>query len=526
MQHLKRFQIFNEERSYVNVDFVTRVLNNIKSELIGKNLGSLDIELLLNKAFDRYDVQFKDDYEPYGNSDFAEVGITHGSIDADGYVTVGYNSSDFYKTFDDDYLWNNFINTVKSIISHELTHRNQLSMNRINTDEIIPADMSTAHSYMSDKRELQAFARQAIQDFLNVGYTKEQILRLLKGEKTNAAHAEESGAYWYYHDLKRDDPKTWTSFKKHMYQLLTTSNISLPINAANMQIHESMQHLKHVYHVLDLEKLEYVLKHNSIKTYHFHEGISTTRNRYMNNYVGAGVTSWFKFQMDYSKLNQSYKNKKFVYVSRTNVKFTGEEEQLFQTSEITPAFDYIEKVILIKPNLERSMKYFNDDERLSDWMSNAPTPERKIPHIIKHIVQELQKYNCPLYVQEENGVIKRDDDYLNHIINHPLQDETFKYAYIYRKYERIREYNRDVFYCPKIKKMHETVIGHEYPVSDFTCVADSVKELRKKFNFPQNPDKDQLRSLPNRDPSLYVATFRKISDKEYKLEDLELEINI
>lgn len=43
------------------------------------------------------------------------------------------------------------------------------------------------------------------------------------------------------------------------------------------------------------------------------------------------VTSWFKLELNYQKLNKAYKNRKFVYVSSTNVNMPQEQEQQFLT---------------------------------------------------------------------------------------------------------------------------------------------------------------------------------------------------
>jgi len=70
-----------------------------------------------------------------------------------------------------------------------------------------------------------------------------------------------------------------------------------------------------IYHIIDMEKLEFILTNNYLKPKHFWGGISTTRNKMMNSYTGDSPVSIFKLELDTGKLSNNYKIKP---VSDTN----------------------------------------------------------------------------------------------------------------------------------------------------------------------------------------------------------------
>lgn len=274
-------------------------------------------------------------------------------------------------------------------------------------------------------------------------------------------------------------------------------------------LNERLKHLKNVYHVLDIDKLNYVLKNNKISSYKF-TGISTTRSRFMSGYTGDSPVSWFKLELDYVKLNKDYKNKKFVFRSVTNVSMPEEEEQLFETSEISPAFDYITKVILIKSRIERSMTSIRDNGP-SDWITDAPVPKRKVPEIIKHFYQKLKERNMKFFVQEFDGRIVEDDAYIQKLMDIKLKHVDIYYAYAYRKNKRVNQYTQDVIYDPVKKVDHVLIVGKEYPQKDFVTLANSVEELKTKYKDLQKEFSVKL-DLSKEDAKYYTDMAKKHGD--------------
>lgn len=218
-----------------------------------------------------------------------------------------------------------------------------------------------------------------------------------------------------------------------------------------------------LYHIVDFNKLFYILENNKISSYKF-SYISTTRSKNLNGYVGDSPTSIFKLELDGKLLSQDYETKPFTYVSRTNVSFDEEQEEQIQTNDIENAFKYVKKVILIKRNLE----YLKD----TNWFTtdgNYKGKSMNIPNLLKDIIEKLKKYNIELYVQE-NGNIKKDDEYIESIINNPIKIIYHGYAYYHKGQEK---FYHDSFKINMFKDLwkpvddknpiiNDLVVGYEY----------------------------------------------------------------
>ena len=225
---MKLKQILNEvlnERFKIDVNFVVKTLNSCKKKLIGDDLGNLEIEKILNRAFLGKGIYFNRNpsFGEHVRDDFAQVGLVRGYIDENGAATIEYDDN-FWKTFEDDYSWNDFIHACKLIISHELTHRYQIGQAKRKSGFVKPVDMKSNSTYLSDKREIMAFAQEAVKDFLGKGYKKSQIIQLLRtprGSDYDQSSKEESNPFWYYYEyFYNDDKEVWNRFTKYMFQFL------------------------------------------------------------------------------------------------------------------------------------------------------------------------------------------------------------------------------------------------------------------------------------------------------------------
>jgi hypothetical protein len=67
-----------------------------------------------------------------------------------------------------------------------------------------------------------------------------------------------------------------------------------------------------LYHIIDIEKIFYILKHNKISSKYF-SNISTTRDKMMGEYLGDSSTSVFKLELDGGALSNKYKMRPFSY---------------------------------------------------------------------------------------------------------------------------------------------------------------------------------------------------------------------
>jgi hypothetical protein len=76
-----------------------------------------------------------------------------------------------------------------------------------------------------------------------------------------------------------------------------------------------------IYHLMSIEKMEYVIKNNKLSSRNFFNGISTTRDKSMRSYVGSDGMVLFKFKLDGDKLSEKYKISPYRFRSRTGVWF-------------------------------------------------------------------------------------------------------------------------------------------------------------------------------------------------------------
>ena len=265
-----------------------------------------------------------------------------------------------------------------------------------------------------------------------------------------------------------------------------------------------------LYHIVDFEKLNYIIDNNVISSYKF-PFISLTRNKMMNGYLGGSILSIFKLEIDAEKLSNNYKIKSFNYKSNSGSFFQEWEEQV-KTHKITDAFKYIKKIILIKSNIEFLKYNMRDEDAISDWFSSNKL--NNLPNIIKNIKTKCENIGYPLYVQDKS-IIKIDNNYIDSIINHPLY--TVKYLYasvlkgqIYIKHDKYGHYE-DVIIDDKNNSLHNFFIGKEYKRNEIKFDLNENKNL--------NPLKEKSINKINFIP--YIIKFRLLSNNNLYLENIK-----
>jgi hypothetical protein len=264
-----------------------------------------------------------------------------------------------------------------------------------------------------------------------------------------------------------------------------------------------------VYHILDFEKLKYVIENNHLKTYRASHkgGISTTRNKMMNSYLGDGPTAFIKLELDASKLSSNYKIKPVTYTSYTNVRLHEYEEVILtKYKPINNIKKYVNKLILIKENIEKLRKSWREDDAVSDYFTTAGTRNGTMKEMIQWIVD-----NSPydIWVQEGSS-IKKDDEYINSLTSQELENVTFKYDIWYRGYIKntnIKHGYRDVIIDSAGGQHSDWVVGHTYE-GDFKLKEKGELDLNQA-----NKEIDEETFRP------YFLKFRILKDGSQYLED-------
>ena len=172
----------------------------VQSQIAGKGLASIEIGEVLNNAL----VDFQVDFQPKVarnlslNWDEQEAGLNGGGTRDDGSIVVYYDPESFADTFDDERLTQSFFSAAKNVIEHELVHRGQ--QDRASAP-IRGDDPDNVIKYLSNPKEIMAMARQAVNQYLDVGYSKAQVLQLLRApwkKQDGVPGREESDVFWNY----------------------------------------------------------------------------------------------------------------------------------------------------------------------------------------------------------------------------------------------------------------------------------------------------------------------------------------
>lgn len=222
------------------------------------------------------------------------------------------------------------------------------------------------------------------------------------------------------------------------------------------------KNLGSLYHIIDFEKLFYILNNNVISSYKF-SNISFTRDKMMNGYLGDSPTSIFKLEIDGDKISQNYKVNPFSFISNTNIRFDEREEQV-KTREIKNAFKYIKKIILIKKRVEylkNESSWFTSD---GGYFKSDRTPMQLI---LKSIYELIKEKGFDLYIQD-GTVIKKEDDYILSLINSPIVKIPNAYGYYYRGHEKMddKEFGHykevTIPLDSRNEEIKELVIGWDY----------------------------------------------------------------
>lgn len=254
-----------------------------------------------------------------------------------------------------------------------------------------------------------------------------------------------------------------------------------------------------VYHIVDYEKLKYLINEKYLSPYRASNGntISTTRNKMMNGYLGDSPLSMFKLELNANKIRQNYKITPYSFRSANGQRFKEYEEMILLKIDKRLSIKYVDKLIIIKKRVEDLRKsitgetgfFFTDEDR---------NRREKIPHMMKYIVENSP---FPIYVQDGN-VIKKDDEYIQSLINTKLEHIEIKYNVWYRaslkgekKFSHI-----DTLIDTNGKKYENFVIGHYFDIDNDQLLNKKELNLNLKTKIV-----DDVEYIP------YIIKFKKVN---------------
>lgn len=268
---------------------------------------------------------------------------------------------------------------------------------------------------------------------------------------------------------------------------------------------ELREYQENLYHILDLEKLRYVLKNNEIKSYKFSK-ISLTRDVTMNYYTGDSPLSLFKLVLDGKKLRSKYKIKPFSYKSATGIRFDESEEQV-QSEIIKPVFPYINKIVLIQKKIDALLDHFGEP---SNYATSIGTRSGNIRNIISEVKELVESKGFELYVQKGTQIVK-DDVYIESLLNYPIKFVDEKYSTLHRghiKHDRVFGGFRDILVDLDGNVIKDFYVGMTFP-KDFKVF--KYEDLPKLEKFVKDGEKFEP----------YILTLNRMDDGSWKLVDME-----
>lgn len=207
-----------------STEIMDAVVEAIETQVVGQKLPVLEIVELLNSAVERFEVEFqsKDSRNLSLNYDEVAANIAGGATTDNGWIIVYYDPVvGFEDTFEDESITRQFYTAVRNVIEHELVHREEQKRSGNKAKGENPHDTV---KYLSNPSEMMAMARQSVNQFLDLGYTKEQVAQLLRApwdlNSINTPNRSESDVFWNYTEWFDGKDPAFKKFASYMAQYL------------------------------------------------------------------------------------------------------------------------------------------------------------------------------------------------------------------------------------------------------------------------------------------------------------------
>ena len=209
-----------------STDVMAAVRRAVKG-LVGKGLATEEIVDGLNLATVSYDVVFEPKYARNIRLNYDEVSsnIAGGGTADDGTIIVNYDTEHGLEEVfaEEGEQLRDFLTAVQNVVDHELVHREQLDRSNGQARGKDPHDTA---NYLAQPEESMAMAKQAANQFLQLGYTKQQVLNLLRApwrKRDGVPDRGESDIFWTYTEYFDGQDPAWQRFARYMSDYLNTS---------------------------------------------------------------------------------------------------------------------------------------------------------------------------------------------------------------------------------------------------------------------------------------------------------------
>jgi len=206
---------------------VIKVLTRVVPSLVGKGLTTEEIVSALDDALEPHGITFRPKFvngQQSLNYDELMANIVGGQLTDDGHAIVNYDMERGLEAIfdgEDPSQVKDFLTAVRNIIDHEFIHREQLSRSNWLARG---SDPQNTVQYLANPAEAMAMARQAANQFVQLGYKPAQVLQLLRSpwkKQDGVPDRGESDIFWNYTEHFDGSDKDFRRFIQYMTSYLT-----------------------------------------------------------------------------------------------------------------------------------------------------------------------------------------------------------------------------------------------------------------------------------------------------------------
>lgn len=177
----------------------------------------------MNRYLNKYGIELVDAAynslsDDFGNSlSWSSPHIMYAGTQRDGVIVVAVAAEDLLEDVENDYIddWTDFVRELTNVLVHEYTHRYQLSQYNDQRNNYLDSE----YAYLTNKGEMAARAFAAVQEMLSIGYTKEQILKMLRGKDISWFN-ETVQLHSYFNLYLEEDSREIKQLKKYLYEAI------------------------------------------------------------------------------------------------------------------------------------------------------------------------------------------------------------------------------------------------------------------------------------------------------------------
>lgn len=145
------------------------------------------------------------------------------------------------------------------------------------------------------------------------------------------------------------------------------------------------KYLGSLYHLTGFKGLKHIVQTNALEAFISSTGISVTRDKNLNSFLGAPFVLPFKLELNGEKLSNTFKMDPFLYKNLEGVPLREEHEERIKVGKISNIWKYTKKLIFIAKNIKKSqsaLRYLDIDKFRTNYLPAIAA--KGIPFYVQH----------------------------------------------------------------------------------------------------------------------------------------------